>query len=100
MKKLVESVEELVAQGEAQKEKIAELENIIAKKDEKVEEIEMEKNEYSIKVLIDQFAALSLSAWVTKSSNQICIFYLFKKIYSSVYFRDNNLSEKSYQKMS
>ena len=62
MKKLVESVEELVAQGEAQKEKIAELENIIAKKDEKVEEIEMEKNEYSIKVLIDQFAALSLSA--------------------------------------
>ena len=62
MKKLVESVEELVAQGEAQKEKIAELENIIAKKDEKVGEIEMEKNEYSIKVLIDQFAALSLSA--------------------------------------
>ena len=62
MKKLVESVEELVAQGEAQKEKIAELENIIAKKDEKVEEIEMERNEYSIKVLIDQFAALSLSA--------------------------------------
>ena len=62
MKKLVESVEELVAQGEAQKEKIAELENIIAKKDEKVSEIEMEKNEYSIKVLIDQFAALSLSA--------------------------------------
>lgn len=62
MKKLVESVEELVAQGEAQKEKIAELENIIAKKDEKVDEIEMEKNEYSIKVLIDQFAALSLSA--------------------------------------
>ena len=62
MKKLVESVEELVAQGEAQKEKIAELENIMAKKDEKVEEIEMEKNEYLIKVLIDQFAALSLSA--------------------------------------
>ena len=62
MKKLVETVEELVGQGEAQKEKISELETLIAKKDEQVDEIEMEKNEYSIKVLIAQFSALSISA--------------------------------------
>lgn len=52
---------ELTAQAKSHHSKIEDLESEIRASREKVEEVEMEKNEHSIKVLISQFSSLQIA---------------------------------------